>query len=93
MGHLIPAGTGYYKVQNPVLKTFDADGNAIEITDDGSHTAEPDSVYEDTDTDLGLGNATDEADLAENDLNIGSARETGLFDASHNDANLLDSLE
>jgi len=93
MGHLIPAGTGYYKVQNPVLKTFDANGNEVEITDDGKHTVEPGNVYDDTDFDLNANGIADEADLMENDLNIGNAKETGLFDPNGFSGNILDGLE
>ncbi len=94
MGHLIPAGTGYYKVQNPVLKTFDADGNPYEITDDGSHTAEPGNPYDDQDMDLGMGfGVANEQDLSDNDLNIGGAKDAGIFSGSlDNDAGVLEDL-
>ncbi len=94
MGHLIPAGTGYYKVQNPVLKTFDADGNPFEITDDGSHTAEPGNPYDDQDMDLGIGmSVANEQDLSDNDLNIGGAKDAGIFSGSlDNDAGVLEDL-
>ncbi len=94
MGHLIPAGTGYYKVQNPVLKSLNADGEACEITDDGNHIVDPGSAYEDQDLNLNMGTA-DEADLVESDLNIESASAPKFFDPSipTSDSDVLDSLE
>ena len=47
MGHLIPAGTGYYKVRNPRLLTVDEDGQETEITDSGSYLAALDNNNED----------------------------------------------
>ncbi len=97
MGHLIPAGTGYYKVQNPVLKTLDADGNACEISDDGNHLAEPGDPYEDQDMGINMESMTSEKDLVDQDLNISTGKEVGLFnfgpDGSADDAKLLDGLE
>ena len=94
MGHLIPAGTGYYKVQNPVLKTMDAEGHEFEITDEGNHTASPE-MEDEQDYDLPIGNAQDEADLVDSDLNITSAKATGLFDPTipSGDADILDSID
>ena len=94
MGHLIPAGTGYYKVQNPVLKTMDAEGHEFEITDEGNHTASPE-MEDEQDYDLPIGNAQDEADLVDSDLNITSAKGTGLFDPTipSGDADILDSID
>ena len=61
MGHLIPAGTGYYKVQNPELKWMDKDGVTHEITSDGADYVMP----EQDDDDLMVGGAGDEIDMAD----------------------------
>ena len=47
MGHLIPAGTGYYKVRNPRLVSPDENGQEVEITDNGSYLAALDSDLND----------------------------------------------
>ena len=69
MGHLIPAGTGYCKVQKPELFSVDEDGSVHEITGEGRHVVSP--GRDDFDDDFPQSEtAIDEADLAENGLGI-----------------------
>ena len=87
MGHLIPAGTGYYKVQNPKLERMGADGQIHEITDEGGHVVVPENDY----TPIAEATLRDsEIDMA--DLLANGAEVVGAKDAGIGDAGMLDSL-
>ncbi|MBR4125481.1 MAG: hypothetical protein IKR13_04700, partial [Victivallales bacterium] len=106
MGHLIPAGTGFAKVRNPLLYTRDTNGNMVVITSkESNNTFAPggaDSVYQDDflapDT-YSISDGDDEA-MIENE---NGAADADLFDTSipnpdagrhsMSDLDLLDSAE
>ena len=104
MGHLIPAGTGFSKVRNPLLYTRDTNGNLAVITSkEGNNTFAPgnaDNAYQDDflgpDT-ISISDGDDEA-MIENDSGSADAE---LFDTTiptgggryRSGADLLDDVE
>ncbi len=75
MGHLIPAGTGYFCVQNPSLKFVDEEGNSHVITDNGKREAVPGVEDEDLPANRTpiYGNEISEEDLLENGAEISNS--------------------